>query len=204
MNKHLISAAVALTLGLAATSSFAAISYTVTTTATSAEAGAITYDWDAQTPANFTFTGGGEFSGSIGGITAQPVGSTGNFWSVGPSGAQTTPGEVTFAAASYYGFLWGSPDTYNTVSFFNGDTLLASYDGNVVLDPANGDQAYSRYFNFYASGGDVITKVTFSSTQNAFETDNHALIAAVPEPESYAMMLAGLGLLGFMARRRRS
>ena len=27
-------------------------------------------------------------------------------------------------------------------------------------------------------------------------------IAAVPEPETYAMLLAGLGLLGFMARRR--
>jgi hypothetical protein len=26
---------------------------------------------------------------------------------------------------------------------------------------------------------------------------------AIPEPETYAMMLAGLGLLGFVARRRR-
>jgi len=27
-------------------------------------------------------------------------------------------------------------------------------------------------------------------------------ITAVPEPETYAMLLAGLGLLGFMARRK--
>ena len=29
-------------------------------------------------------------------------------------------------------------------------------------------------------------------------------IAAVPEPETYAMMLAGLGLIGFSARRRKT
>ena len=29
-------------------------------------------------------------------------------------------------------------------------------------------------------------------------------VAAVPEPETYAMLLAGLGLIGFSARRRQS
>jgi hypothetical protein len=33
---------------------------------------------------------------------------------------------------------------------------------------------------------------------------DHIVVTGVPEPETYAMMLAGLGLLGFMARRRRA
>jgi hypothetical protein len=31
-----------------------------------------------------------------------------------------------------------------------------------------------------------------------------ASVAAVPEPETYGMMLMGLGLMGFVARRRRN
>jgi hypothetical protein len=32
--------------------------------------------------------------------------------------------------------------------------------------------------------------------------DNVSLVSAVPEPETYAMFLAGLGMMGFMSRRR--
>jgi hypothetical protein len=43
--------------------------------------------------------------------------------------------------------------------------------------------------------------VVFRSNGNAFEIDNHAVIT-VPEPGSWALMLIGLGALGFVAKRR--
>ena len=38
---------------------------------------------------------------------------------------------------------------------------------------------------------------------DAFEVANFSIVAAVPEPETYVLMLAGLGAVGFMNRRRR-
>jgi len=52
-------------------------------------------------------------------------------------------------------------------------------------------------------------KVQFLTGANATDKTGSLLsqaipgIPAIPEPETYAMMLAGLGLLGFVARRRR-
>lgn len=51
-----------------------------------------------------------------------------------------------------------------------------------------------------------IHSVVFSGDTNTVGFDNleyGVLTAAVPEPETYAMMLAGLGLLGAVARRRK-
>jgi len=48
---------------------------------------------------------------------------------------------------------------------------------------------------FKAPSSSVFT--TFSST------DGLNAVAAVPEPETYAMLLAGLGLIGFTASRRK-
>ena len=61
----------------------------------------------------------------------------------------------------------------------------------------------TRSLSFVASGP---TTLTFTSQAadgfHGIALDNVAVVASVPEPETYAMLLAGLGLIGFIARRR--
>ncbi len=45
-------------------------------------------------------------------------------------------------------------------------------------------------------GGGVVLDVIYNA--------DNITIAAIPEPEQYLMMLAGLGLIGAIARRRRA
>ncbi|UCV17961.1 FxDxF family PEP-CTERM protein [Ferribacterium limneticum] len=111
-------------------------------------------------------------------------------------------------------------------SYVTTSTASAGYAGKI------GDKVYSK-FNFstvgnvgndsYANG--LVFEQTLANasgiakgTNTAFVdgTAVHAWVAAdntlhiaaatlpVPEPESYAMLLAGLGMIGFMARRRKS
>jgi hypothetical protein len=47
-----------------------------------------------------------------------------------------------------------------------------------------------------------LTMVTFSAWGQQIDNVTFGITAAVPEPETYALMLAGLGLVGFVARRR--
>jgi hypothetical protein len=159
-----------------------------------------------------TYTDGSIYTGGVFGETAPPVGSTGGFWSIGTSpSTQAGPGHVTFSApVKYYGFLWGSPDSYNNVTFSvlnTGTTLTSQVTVNGAIQPLPGDgnQAFSAYLNFYAGTNEEITGVAFASSQNALETDNHSFsVSSVPEPKTYAMLLAGLGVMGAIARRRKA
>lgn len=75
----------------------------------------------------------------------------------------------------------------------------------------NGTSYAAAGKNFYMMGGptsgmfdlDVFTG-TSGSTASLNFGGSVTLTQAIPEPETYALMLAGLGAIGFMARRRKA
>jgi hypothetical protein len=214
INMKILSTLACATLAVAAGSASAIPTFTTGGTVLAGEglvtsvAGATTIDFnDGLLPGNYT---GNVFTSDHPSYAAQPPNDLTAFYSVGVTNGQITPGVATFSGGlSYFGFYMGSPDAYNSVVFTMGDQSTVTLTGSQIATlgsvSSNGDQSVGLYVNAWAGEGAKFTSVAFHSTgQDAFESDNHAFIAAVPEPETYAMLLAGLGLLGFMLRRKQS
>ena len=101
-----------------------------------------------------------------------------------------TPTSVTFDTVRTA--LVFSFQIYDPVTF---TTLLDGIPTATFTVPASG--VNSLYYGF---SGVMFNRLQFD-TAGFYVMDNFA-VAAVPEPETFAMMLAGLGLMGFVARRR--
>ena len=203
MFTKIASTAAAIALSVSAASAAVTLSFTAGTDPYSGPTP--TYDFETAAP----FTGGLITTGSLGGIRAQPFGSTGNYATVGPSDG--TPGILdltAFATISSVSFIWGSVDAYNTLKVLDrlGGTL-ASYTGIDVSALANGNQSdpfTNPLVTLSFTGADAsnIGSFEFSASSNAFEFDNVSVMGtAVPEPTTWAMMLFGFGLIGSLARR---
>lgn len=109
------------------------------------------------------------------------------------AGSSVLLGSETFTRASTTGYVALSYSLSKQQSFVQ-DILSAS---------ATGDKAISLYL---MGTSDTLGMIIFTGGQaQALPTLSFDVIAApVPEPESYALFLAGLGLMGTVVRRRLS
>ena len=94
-------------------------------------------------------------------------------------------------------------------SLTSDDGAYVFIDSILVASEPGSHSAYTTNFSTNLTAGNHSVEVQFyntfccgSSIQLGVD-ERISYTSAVPEPETYAMMLAGLGLLGFAARRRK-
>jgi hypothetical protein len=118
------------------------------------------------------------------------------------------PGSATYnLSGSSYELLWGSPDTYNTITFYSGadggGTELGTFNAIALSCFGNGGDCTDAGFAltlFTDTDGSLGSVVLSDQTgAAAFEFGT-----VTPLPGTFALFLGGLGLLGFAVLRRRA
>ncbi len=147
------------------------------------------------------------------------TGNTGlNSWNSGGSGGYV---QINFGAA----YVLDRIELYGAYPYDNLYALSVSLDGNTWQNIATGGYhiepalTQSATYNGYKYGavhdasygtlGSAVSGQYLRYTRAGgghwgylFELDVQGHVASVPEPETWAMLLAGIGLVGFAARRR--
>ena len=103
-----------------------------------------------------------------------------------------------------FSILWGSPDAYNTLSFYSGingtGSLLLSLTGSNLLIQTFGHDLLQIDFD-----NQFFESVVLTTASNAFEYTNLQVsdVTAVPIPPALPLFAAGLGALGLLGWRRK-
>ncbi|MBX3617848.1 MAG: PEP-CTERM sorting domain-containing protein [Nitrosomonas sp.] len=123
------------------------------------------------------------------------------------------------------GLHFGTPEMLSFVPLNLGDSgnplegfYAANYPDNVIKADASEFLAYKGDAVITDEGNHHMYHIYWDNAIGAFNTSDigmfpnqpedgifltAAILTPVPEPETYAMLLSGLGILGFMVRRRR-
>lgn len=111
---------------------------------------------------------------------------------------------VTYSALqSSISFLWGTPDTYNSLSFSKGNAVVGVLSGIDFIAGSLVSAGSTSFVNTMISVFGGFDKVTFASTSKTFEVGNVAA-TPVPGPVAAAGLPAALAMLvGFGLWRRR-
>jgi len=89
----------------------------------------------------------------------------------------------------YDDYYYGNNQTYTLTGTLNGHTVTATFSPH-----SNATGGFVAFLGNDVNGSEYDANVSATV----------ATISNVPEPETYAMLLAGLGLVGVIARRRKS
>lgn len=99
---------------------------------------------------------------------------------------------IVFVATDYSS--WGGSHTGRAYDLYMNGMLV--YEGQ-------SDQGYEMTWGHLASGyGGAVDRIVFYGSSDGAVIDNFTFSAPVPEPETYALFLAGFGLMGTIARRK--
>ncbi len=220
MKKIALSLGMALTASLMTATSANAAGFTVTASqggcgdpgCTSKVPGAQTIDFNSGVApttgfAQYSFTPGTHiYQGSTSSVSATPFQDTTKYLTLSTNGGYANQATINFSGlTSYFGLYWGSIDNYNYIDLYRGGTKLQTIGGaDVTSQFASWTNVNSNlYVNIFANSAAYnFDKVVLRSTGIAFETDNHAYLAARPVPlpgMAVGAVVAGLGLL---ARKR--
>ncbi|OQW41785.1 MAG: hypothetical protein A4S08_12075 [Proteobacteria bacterium SG_bin4] len=120
------------------------------------------------------------------------------------SGSCTATFDLGGLASAVGGFMNYAPGSGGTPMISalaaDGVTILESYDLAAVAPIVTpGGLNAGEFRGIFRSEGDI----AYLQISGSYLIMHDLTVSAVPEPETYAMLLAGLGILGFAVRRRR-
>ena len=143
-------------------------------------------------------------------FSASDLGYANGSWSIGSGTPELVGGMLDLDAGdSVYQISFTVAGEGRSRLFLSSDVGLSNFttpvatSGTVLNEVTDwGSTPVTASYNFNGVAG-TSYHLYFSGFGSGVTLDNVAISAPVPEPETYAMMLAGLGALGFMSRRRK-